>query len=86
MAGCKRCCGPQGPLASGVVEVPEELKSAMAGSPKAQSFFDSLAPSYKKGYCDWVGGAKQEETRKARAGKALLMLEAEKKTLTTKLD
>jgi uncharacterized protein YdeI (YjbR/CyaY-like superfamily) len=65
--------------------VPEELKEVMEASEKARLFYESLAPSYKKGYNDWVGGAKQEATRKERARKALLMLEAEKKTLTTKL-
>jgi hypothetical protein len=37
-------------------------------------FFDSLSKSYKQGYCDWIGPAKQEETRKVRAEKALIML------------
>ncbi len=64
---------------------PIELAELMATSEKARIFYESLAPSYKKGYDEWVGGAKQEKTRKDRAGKALLMLEAEKKTLTTKL-
>lgn len=64
---------------------PIELVEVMAGSEKARLFYENLAPSYKKGYDEWVGGAKQEKTRKERAKKALLMLEAEKKTLTTKL-
>lgn len=64
---------------------PVELLEVMGTSEKARNFYESLAPSYKKGYNDWVGGAKQEKTRRDRAAKALLMLEAEKKTLTTKL-
>jgi uncharacterized protein YdeI (YjbR/CyaY-like superfamily) len=68
-----------------VIETPIELAEVMATSEKARIFYESLAPSYKKGYDEWVGGAKQEKTRKDRASKALLMLEAEKKTLTTKL-
>lgn len=65
--------------------IPLELLEVMEVSEKAKAFYESLAPSYKKGYNDWVGGAKQEKTRRDRAAKALLMLEAEKKTLTTKL-
>ncbi len=68
-----------------VIGVPIELEEVMATSEKARLFYESLAPSYKKGYNEWVGGAKQEKTRKERARKALLMLEAEKKTLTTQL-
>lgn len=68
-----------------VIEAPIELTEVMATSEKARTFYESLSPSYKKGYDEWVGGAKQEKTRKDRAAKALLMLEAEKKTLTTKL-
>lgn len=64
---------------------PIELTEVLATSEEARLFYESLSQSYKKGYNDWVGGAKQEETRKVRAGKALLMLEAKKKTLTTKL-
>lgn len=68
-----------------VTGIPVELEAVMATSEKARRFYESLAPSYKKGYNDWVGGAKQEKTRQERARKALLMLEAEKKTLTTQL-
>lgn len=68
-----------------VMGTPVELEEVMAASEKARTFYESLAPSYKKGYDEWVGGAKQEKTRRDRARKALLMLEAEKKTLTTKL-
>ena len=77
----KATCGNNGSTAS----MPVELETAMAESEKAKTFYETLAPSYKKGYMDWVGGAKQESTRKERARKAILMLEAGKKTLTTKL-
>jgi uncharacterized protein YdeI (YjbR/CyaY-like superfamily) len=53
------------------------------GDNNAKEFFDTLAKSYKKGYCDWVGSAKQEETRKTRAEKALKMLQNGQKTLKT---
>lgn len=63
--------------------VPPELKELLKKNAKASAFFESLSKSYKQGYCDWVGSAKQEETRKSRAEKALIMLQKEQKTLKT---
>ncbi|MCL2235273.1 MAG: YdeI/OmpD-associated family protein [Defluviitaleaceae bacterium] len=63
--------------------VPEELKVVMATDEEAKDFFDSLTNGYKRGYCDWVGGAKQASTRETRAGKALIMLQNKQKTLKT---
>ncbi len=63
--------------------VPEELKTLLSKDAKAKAFFESLAASYKRGYCDWVGSAKQEATRQTRAEKALKMLQNEQKTLKT---
>lgn len=67
----------------GTVVVPEELTTVLAGDSDAKAFFEGLSNGYKRGYCDWVGGARQEETRKTRAGKALLMLQRKQKTLKT---
>jgi uncharacterized protein YdeI (YjbR/CyaY-like superfamily) len=69
-----------------IFKMPIELVNALAASDKARYFFDTLAPSYRKAYMEWVGSAKQDSTRKDRARKAILMLEASKKTLTTQLD
>jgi uncharacterized protein YdeI (YjbR/CyaY-like superfamily) len=62
---------------------PAELKALLDGDAEANEFFESLSKSYKQGYCDWVGSAKQEDTRKVRAGKALIMLQNKQKTLKT---
>ena len=67
----------------GEIAVPAELAWAMGGEPEAAEFFASLTDGYKRGYCDWVGGAKQEATRKTRAQKALKMLLNKQKTLKT---
>ena len=67
----------------GEVVVPTELMEVMNDEPEAKEFFESLTDGYKRGYCDWVGGAKQEATRKTRAGKALTMLKNKQKTLKT---
>ncbi|WP_413999103.1 YdeI/OmpD-associated family protein [Flavobacterium sp. W1B] len=63
--------------------IPSELQNLIDQDQKAKDFFDSLAKSYKQGYCDWVGSAKQEDTRITRAEKALKMLQNEQKTLKT---
>ena len=63
--------------------IPAELEALLATDAKAKTFFEGLSKSYKQGYCDWVGSAKQEDTRKVRAAKALIMLQNEQKTLKT---
>jgi len=62
---------------------PAELEILLAANPKEKTFFENLSKGYKQGYCDWVGSAKQEDTRKVRAAKALIMLQNEQKTLKT---
>jgi len=63
--------------------VPTELQSILDKTQEASEFFETLSKSYKKSYCDWVGSAKQEETRQSRAEKAILMLLNKQKTLKT---
>ncbi|MCL2564586.1 MAG: YdeI/OmpD-associated family protein [Defluviitaleaceae bacterium] len=65
------------------VIVPGELSAVMETDFEAKEFFASLSDGYKRGYCDWVGSAKQESTRQTRAGKALIMLQNKQKTLKT---
>jgi uncharacterized protein YdeI (YjbR/CyaY-like superfamily) len=63
--------------------VPIELQNLLDREADAKTFFESLTKGYKKGYCDWVGSAKQEATRQVRAEKALIMLKKGQKTLKT---
>lgn len=65
------------------VAVPEELVNLLKNEAEATAFFESLSDGYKRGYCDWVGGAKQQATRETRAAKALIMLMNKQKTLKT---
>ena len=65
------------------VIVPDELAAVMETDSEAKAFFESLTDGYKRGYCDWVGGAKQASTRQVRADKALGMLQKKQKTLKT---
>jgi len=67
----------------GTVIVPDELTAVLKEETEARDFFESLTDGYKRGYCDWVGGAKQQSTRETRAGKALVMLQNKQKTLKT---
>jgi len=63
--------------------IPTELQIVLDTDSEAKSFFENLAKSHKQAYCDWVGSAKQEETRNTRAAKALIMLQNKQKTLKT---
>ena len=62
---------------------PTELQELLNQDEEANTFFESLSKSYRQGYCDWVGSAKQEDTRKLRADKAMMMLRNKQKTLKT---
>ena len=66
-----------------MITVPKELMDILQAEAEALEFFEGLSDGYKRGYCDWVGGAKQEATRQARAQKALTMLKNKQKTLKT---
>jgi uncharacterized protein YdeI (YjbR/CyaY-like superfamily) len=63
--------------------IPTELQELLTTDAEAKAFFDTLSKSYMQGYCDWVGSAKAEDTRKVRAAKALTMLQNKQKTLKT---
>jgi hypothetical protein len=54
-----------------VVVVPVELKKALARNKAAAKAFATLSYSHRKEFADWVGGAKQAETRVRRAQKAI---------------
>lgn len=49
-----------------VVEVPEDLRTALDGSPAAASAWAKLSYSNQKGHADAVSGAKAAETRARR--------------------
>jgi uncharacterized protein YdeI (YjbR/CyaY-like superfamily) len=63
--------------------IPIELQLLLDKDIQAKNFFETLTNSYRRGYCDWVGSAKQEATRQIRAEKALIMLKKGQKTLKT---
>jgi hypothetical protein len=61
------------------VDVPDELRRALAGAPTAAAAFERFAYSHRKAYVDWVASAKASETRERRAAKAVSMLASGKK-------
>jgi uncharacterized protein YdeI (YjbR/CyaY-like superfamily) len=70
-------------LGQHIVGIPSELQILADKTPEAKEFFVTLSKYYKKGYCEWVGSARQEATRISRAEKAILMLLNKQKTLKT---
>lgn len=57
-----------------VVEVPDDLRAALAGDPAAGTFFDKLAYSHQLRHVLSITEAKTPETRQRRIEKALEML------------
>ena len=57
-----------------VVEVPDELRQALAGVPQAEARYDALSYTHRKEFASWVGEAKKQETRDRRAVKAVEMI------------
>ena len=65
------------------ITVPNELTEILKIDNEASEFFNGLSAGYKRGYCDWISGSKNESTRISRAQKSLLMLQNKQKTLKT---
>jgi len=51
--------------------VPQELAAALGQAPAAKAYFDTLAPSHRRDYNEWIGEAKRAETRAQRATQAV---------------
>ena len=52
------------------VEIPAELAAVFAQHPEVAELFERMAPSHRRAWAAYVGDAKQEATRIARAAKA----------------
>lgn len=61
------------------VEIPPEFKAKMKKEGLLE-FFESLSYTHRKEYVRWITEAKKEETRVARAAKAIAMLHNKVKT------
>ena len=61
------------------VDVPADLKKALAKDAKAKAFFDGLSPSCRKEYAGYVDEAKRPETREKRVKQTLAYLKSGRK-------
>ena len=75
----------RGPDGRPVVDAPRHattpayIKKGLKQDSRAWKFFDSLAPSYRRLYVNWIDTAKREETRQHRLRQAIDMLKAGRK-------
>ena len=63
--------------------IPQQLEKVLNKNKGIKRYFDSLAPSHKRDYIEYITEAKKEETRKRRIEKVLVMLN-KNKTLNDK--
>jgi uncharacterized protein YdeI (YjbR/CyaY-like superfamily) len=56
------------------LDVPRDLSAALQGNKQARTTFESLSPSKKRDYVEWIEEAKQAETRARRLTTALAWL------------
>lgn len=66
-----------------IFDMPNELCDALDKDKAAKKFFESLAPSHRRDYAEYIGEAKQEATRLRRLDKVMDLL-ADKRTLNDK--
>jgi uncharacterized protein YdeI (YjbR/CyaY-like superfamily) len=60
-------------------EVPAELAEALAADEHATAHWTAFPPSCRREYCEWVSGAKREETRARRIAQTLEQVREGKK-------
>lgn len=53
------------------VAVPADLKRGLAGNARAKACFETLSPSHRREYVEWITEAKQDATRQRRLATAL---------------
>jgi uncharacterized protein YdeI (YjbR/CyaY-like superfamily) len=61
-------------VASAPVTVPPALARALAAAPEVQARFDALSPSHRREYCEWIAGARKDETVKRRVATAVELI------------
>src|SRR5262245_47281361 len=60
-------------------KVPQYIQEALRRHPAAWSYFESLAPSYRRVYIAWIDSAKQQATKLRRLEEAIGLLASGKK-------
>ena len=66
---------PDGPQSDALAA---DITDALSESPEAETFFQSVAPFYRKNFLRWIDQAKRPETRAARSAEMVTMLEVGK--------
>ena len=66
---------PDGPQSEALAA---DITTALNASPEAETFFQSVAPFYRKNFLRWIDQAKRPETRAARIAEMVTMLEGGK--------
>ncbi|MDZ4307945.1 YdeI/OmpD-associated family protein [Allopontixanthobacter sp.] len=61
------------------IPVPDDFAAALQSAPAASAVFDSLAPSHRREYLEWITEAKRSETRTRRIATAIEWLAEGKK-------
>jgi len=59
--------------------LPNYIAKALKANPKAWSFFQELAPTYRRNFVAWIHTAKRTETRDKRIRESIALLAAGKK-------
>jgi uncharacterized protein YdeI (YjbR/CyaY-like superfamily) len=62
-----------------IPDLPAYIAKALKSNPKAWSFFQELAPTYRRHFVGWIHTAKRPETREKRIHESITLLEAGKK-------
>jgi uncharacterized protein YdeI (YjbR/CyaY-like superfamily) len=62
-----------------IPELPSYIAKALKGNPKAWSFFQELAPTYRRHFVRWIHSAKRSETREKRLCESIALLEVGQK-------
>ncbi len=60
-------------------ELPSYIAKVFKADPKAWSFFQQLAPTYRRQFIGWIHTAKQTATRQKRMSESVALLAARKK-------
>jgi len=56
------------------IVIPVELKTAFSNNSELRTMFEAFSSSKQRDYCEHIGGAKREETRKNRLQKSIPMI------------
>lgn len=59
------------PAPRATLNVPADLRDALAGNPGAKATFDGFSPSARRDYLEWITEAKREDTRARRLAQAV---------------